>query len=70
MCILELFLAAAPLWSELKAKQADSMVAFFDLVLKVRFLRYIRQWGKKIIFILNKCDILSNSRQVKISNLS
>ncbi|KAH9552434.1 hypothetical protein CY35_09G066500 [Sphagnum magellanicum] len=31
---------------------------------EVRFLRYIRQWGKKIIFILNKCDILSNSRQL------
>ncbi len=31
---------------------------------EVRFLKYIRQWGKKVIFLVNKVDILSDSAEV------
>ena len=31
----------------------------------MRFLKYIRQWGKKVIFLVNKVDILSDSREVR-----
>ena len=31
---------------------------------EVRFLKYIRQWGKKVVFLLNKVDILSDSAEV------
>ncbi|KAG6542178.1 hypothetical protein Mapa_016410 [Marchantia paleacea] len=32
---------------------------------EVTFLRYIRQWGKKIIFILNKSDVLSDRKELE-----
>ena len=31
---------------------------------EVRFLKYIRQWGKKVVFLVNKVDILSDSAEV------
>ena len=31
---------------------------------EVRFLKYIRQWGKKVVFLVNKVDILSDSTEV------
>ena len=31
---------------------------------EVRFLRYIRQWGKKVVFLVNKTDILSGAGEV------
>lgn len=34
---------------------------------EVRFLKYIRQWGKKVIFLVNKVDILSDSAEVRRS---
>jgi len=30
----------------------------------VRFLRYIRRWGKKVVFLLNKVDILADGGEV------
>ncbi|KAK9811735.1 hypothetical protein WJX72_009255 [[Myrmecia] bisecta] len=32
---------------------------------EVKFLKYIRQWGKKVVFIVNKVDILSDDREVQ-----
>ncbi|KAL3157911.1 hypothetical protein ABBQ32_012318 [Trebouxia sp. C0010 RCD-2024] len=32
---------------------------------EVNFLKYIRQWGKKVIFLVNKVDILSNDDEVQ-----
>lgn len=32
---------------------------------EVIFLRYIRQWGKKVVFILNKSDVLSTYSEVE-----
>ena len=32
---------------------------------ETQFLRYIRQWGKKVVFVVNKVDILSNDREVQ-----
>ncbi|XP_024533529.1 probable transmembrane GTPase FZO-like, chloroplastic [Selaginella moellendorffii] len=32
---------------------------------EVSFLRYIRRWNKKIIFTLNKCDLLSEESEVE-----
>jgi hypothetical protein len=34
------------------------------MVGQVTFLRYIRQWGKKVVFILNKSDVLSTYSEV------
>lgn len=31
---------------------------------EVKFLSYIRRWGKKVIFIVNKCDRLENPEEV------
>ncbi|KAK9834814.1 hypothetical protein WJX81_000733 [Elliptochloris bilobata] len=31
---------------------------------EVRFLRYIRRWGKKVVFLLNKVDILATDGEV------
>lgn len=31
---------------------------------EVRFLKYIRQWGKKVVFLVNKVDILSGGSEV------
>lgn len=31
---------------------------------EVRFLKYIRQWGKKVVFVVNKADLLSSSDEV------
>ncbi len=31
---------------------------------EVRFLKYIRQWGKKVVFLVNKVDILSGGDEV------
>ena len=30
---------------------------------EVKFLRYIREWGKKVVFIVNKVDILSSTQE-------
>ena len=30
----------------------------------MRFLRYIRRWGKKVVFLLNKVDILASDSEV------
>lgn len=32
--------------------------------MQVKFLRYIKQWGKKVVFVLNKVDILSTPEEV------
>jgi len=32
---------------------------------EVKFLKYIRQWGKKVVFILNKADLLLQAEQVE-----
>lgn len=37
---------------------------------QVSFLRYIRQWGKKVVFILNKTDVFENLDEVLFSNNS
>ena len=29
------------------------------------FLKYIRQWGKKVVFVVNKVDILSSDSEVE-----
>ncbi len=29
------------------------------------FLEYIREWGKKVVFVINKIDILQNERELK-----
>ncbi|GAQ81535.1 Dynamin subfamily FZL [Klebsormidium nitens] len=31
---------------------------------EVSFLRYIRQWGKKVVFLLNKADLLSSEQEL------
>jgi len=31
---------------------------------EVQFLKYIRQWGKKVIFVVNKCDLLASEGEV------
>eukprot|EP00803_Ostreobium_quekettii_P011469 evm.model.scf_3258.1 EVM.evm.TU.scf_3258.1 scf_3258:5409-10103(-) len=31
---------------------------------EVKFLQYIRKWGKKVVFVVNKVDILSSGREV------
>jgi predicted GTPase len=31
---------------------------------EVRFLKYIRQWGKKVVFLVNKVDILTGDDEV------
>lgn len=31
---------------------------------QVRFLRYIKQWGKKVVFVVNKVDIFDRSSDV------
>ncbi|PRW59965.1 putative transmembrane GTPase FZO- chloroplastic isoform A [Chlorella sorokiniana] len=33
---------------------------------EVRFLQYVRQWGKKVVFVVNKVDILSSATEVDI----
>ena len=33
----------------------------------MRFLKYIRQWGKKVVFLVNKVDILSDSGEARHS---
>ena len=36
---------------------------------ETKFLKYIRQWGKKIVFVLNKVDILSSDQEIdEVSN--
>ncbi|KAI3436182.1 hypothetical protein D9Q98_002237 [Chlorella vulgaris] len=32
---------------------------------EVRFLQYVRQWGKKVVFVVNKTDILSSAAEVE-----
>eukprot|EP00898_Chlorokybus_atmophyticus_P007953 jgi/Chlat1/8159/Chrsp76S07611 len=32
---------------------------------EVNFLRYIRQWGKKVVFVLNKIDVLETQEQAQ-----
>ena len=31
---------------------------------EVQFLKYIRQWGKKVVFVVNKCDLLASQGEV------
>ena len=31
---------------------------------EVKFLSYIRKWGKKVVFVVNKCDRLENQGEV------
>ena len=31
---------------------------------EVKFLKYIRQWGKKVVFVLNKVDIFDSDADV------
>lgn len=33
--------------------------------MQVAFLRYIRQWGKKVVFVLNKVDIFERPEDVE-----
>ena len=37
---------------------------------EVRFLRYIREWGKKVVFVLNKVDILASDSEVDEARLT
>lgn len=32
---------------------------------EVKFLQYVRQWGKKVVFVVNKSDILSSEAEVQ-----
>ena len=32
---------------------------------EVRFLKYIKRWGKKVLFVVNKCDRLDDESQVE-----
>lgn len=32
---------------------------------EVKFLSYIRKWGKKVVFVVNKCDRLENADEVE-----
>lgn len=32
---------------------------------QVTFLRYIRQWGKKVVFVVNKVDQLGGEQEVQ-----
>jgi len=32
---------------------------------EVKFLKYIRQWGKKVVFVLNKADLLQSPEEVQ-----
>ena len=32
---------------------------------EIRFLKYIRQWGKKVLFVVNKVDLLTSEREVE-----
>jgi len=32
---------------------------------EVQFLKYIRQWGKKVIFVVNKCDLLASEGEIE-----
>lgn len=36
---------------------------------EVRFLKYIRQWGKKVVFVLNKVDIFDSDSDVAQARL-
>ncbi|KAG7669644.1 hypothetical protein Ndes2437B_g05823 [Nannochloris sp. 'desiccata'] len=31
---------------------------------EVQFLKYIRQWGKKVVFVVNKCDLLASEEEI------
>ena len=31
---------------------------------EVKFLKYVRQWGKKVVFVVNKIDLLGSSEEV------
>eukprot|EP00889_Picochlorum_renovo_P008177 jgi/Picre1/35207/NNA_002669.t1 len=31
---------------------------------EVRFLKYVREWGKKVVFVVNKVDLLANNDEV------
>ena len=33
--------------------------------MQVRFLRYIKQWGKKVVFVVNKVDIFDSEADVQ-----
>lgn len=32
---------------------------------EVKFLQYVRQWGKKVVFVVNKVDLLSNGDEIQ-----
>jgi small GTP-binding protein len=32
---------------------------------EVKFLQYVRQWGKKVVFVVNKVDLLSNNDEIQ-----
>lgn len=34
-------------------------------VWQVSFLEYIRQWRKKVVFVINKADMLASGREVE-----
>jgi len=33
--------------------------------MQVRFLEYIRQWRKKVVFVINKADLLTSPSEVE-----
>jgi hypothetical protein len=35
------------------------------LTVQVRFLEYIRQWRKKVVFVINKADMLASIDEVE-----
>jgi hypothetical protein len=37
---------------------------------QVSFLRYIRQWGKKVVFVLNKADLFESEVEVSCHRTS
>lgn len=39
-------------------------------VLQVAFLRYIQQWKKKVVFVLNKSDLYQSMGEVDIPSFS
>lgn len=32
---------------------------------EVKFLKYVREWGKKVVFVVNKIDLLANSDEIR-----
>lgn len=56
--------ALAPACAFAAVLQACSWL-FLCLPAQVRFLEYIRQWQKKVVFVINKADMLTSPEEVE-----